>query len=145
MNKRLSSPSPSPQPESDPGRPSSWQAYSDGLCQDCQALCCTLPVEVSPGDLVRLGLLTEIEAQGSLHQAARKLQKLGVIQAFLPSAQAFILGQTVEGSCRYLDHHKRCSVYELRPDVCRTFPSIGPRPGYCPATSRHARSRKAFP
>jgi uncharacterized protein len=37
--------------------------------------------------------------------------------------------------CIYLGADRRCTVYEKRPEVCRQFPRIGPRPGWCPAGS----------
>ncbi|MGL5669527.1 MAG: YkgJ family cysteine cluster protein, partial [Shewanella sp.] len=33
---------------------STWQKYRKGLCDSCHATCCTLPVEVTVSDLVRM-------------------------------------------------------------------------------------------
>ena len=143
MNNPPARQQPPSSPPRDPGRPSTWRAYSDGLCQGCQALCCSLPVEVSIEDLFRLELLLPEEAQVSTRRAMLRLENSGAIQAFLESSNTFILGQTEDGFCRYLGRDRRCSVYEKRPEVCRTFPSIGPRPGYCPANPMKPESRKA--
>ncbi|MAK88221.1 MAG: Fe-S-oxidoreductase, partial [Pseudomonas sp.] len=37
----------------DPERLETWVRYSAGLCRDCHATCCTLPVEVRIDDLIR--------------------------------------------------------------------------------------------
>lgn len=38
----------------DPDHLETWARYGNGLCGDCQATCCTLPVEVRIDDLIRL-------------------------------------------------------------------------------------------
>ena len=43
-------------PRRDPQRPSTWIPYRKGLCEGCWGGCCTLPVEVSASDLIRLAL-----------------------------------------------------------------------------------------
>jgi Fe-S-cluster containining protein len=113
-------------------RPSTWTKYRKGLCENCWAGCCTLPVEVSAMDLIRLELITEDEAAESLKKVARRLLKEGKIQAFQAKSQLFILEQRGGRDCMYLDEKRRCTVYEKRPEVCRSFPKIGPRPGFCP-------------
>ena len=116
----------------DAQRPSTWVRYRNGLCEGCWAGCCTLPVEVSARDLIRLGLTTEEEASLSLKAVAKKLLKEKIIQAFQPKSQLFVLEQKYGRDCIYLDQNRRCTVYEKRPEVCRKFPKIGPRPGFCP-------------
>ena len=117
----------------DPQRPSTWRKYTKGLCTDCWAGCCTLPLEVSASDLIRLGLATEDEASISLKDVAKKLLKQKVIQSFNPKTQIFVMAQVGGRDCLYLDPRTRlCTVYETRPEVCRKFPTIGPRPGFCP-------------
>lgn len=119
----------------DAQRPSTWIKYRRGLCQGCWGGCCTLPVEVSVADLVRLGLTTEEEAAAGLKALARRLQKERIIQVFQPKSQLFVLEQRYGRDCIYLDERTRlCTVYEKRPEVCRQFPKIGPRPGFCPAS-----------
>lgn len=112
--------------------PSTWIKYKKGLCDGCWAGCCTLPVEVSARDLIRLGLITEDEAAESLKKVAKRLMQKGIIQAFQPKSQLFILEQRHGRDCIFLDENRRCTVYEERPEVCRSFPKIGPKPGYCP-------------
>ena len=103
------------------------------MCEGCWGGCCTLPVEVSAADLIRLGLIIEEEAAISLKEVARKLFKKKLIQAFNAKSQLFVLEQRGGRDCIYLDPRTRlCTVYEKRPEVCRQFPTIGPRPGYCP-------------
>lgn len=116
---------------SDVDRPSTWKKYEPGLCNGCRSLCCSLPVEATAQDLVRLGLLSEDEVMGSPRKIARRLMAAGVIQSFRARNGLFTLAQKADRSCIYLKD-KLCSVYENRPSVCRRFPEIGPRPGYCP-------------
>ncbi len=114
-------------------RPSEWTKYRKGLCEGCWSGCCTLPVEVSAADLIRLELITEDEAASSLKKVARRLMKEGIIQAYQSKAQLFILEQRSGRDCIFLGEKNRlCTVYQKRPEVCRVFPKIGPRPGYCP-------------
>lgn len=113
-------------------RPSFWIKYTKGLCKGCWAGCCTLPVEVSAADLIRLELITEEEAALSLKQVAKKLFKQKVIQAYQAKSQLFVLEQRSGRDCIFLGKDRLCTVYEKRPEVCRSFPKIGPRPGFCP-------------
>ncbi len=118
---------------SDPQKPSNWKAYKKGMCEGCWAGCCTLPLEVSAYDLIRLGVITEDEAAVSLKKVAKKLSKEGVIQSYRANSGLFIIEQRGGRDCIFLDEKTRqCTVYEKRPEVCRTFPKIGPRPGFCP-------------
>lgn len=117
-------------------RPSTWIRYKSGICEGCWAGCCTLPVEVSAFDLMRLGLLTEDEAAASLKKAAKRLMKEGVVRSFQQKTQLFVLEQRNGRDCIFLDQNRLCTVYANRPEVCRRFPRIGPRPGYCPKTPR---------
>jgi Fe-S-cluster containining protein len=120
-------------PRSDPQKPSTWKPFKKGMCEGCFAGCCTLPLEVSAFDLIRLGVMTEDEASSSLKKAARRLIKEGVIRSFFAKTGVFIVEQRQGRDCWFLDGKtRRCTVYERRPEVCRTFPKIGPRPGWCP-------------
>jgi hypothetical protein len=103
------------------------------MCEGCFAGCCTLPLEVSAYDLIRLGVVSEDEAAASLKKVARKLSKEGIVRSFFAKTGVFIIEQRHGRDCYFLDEKtRRCTVYEKRPEVCRTFPKIGPRPGYCP-------------
>jgi uncharacterized protein len=113
--------------------PSTWVKYRKGLCEGCSAGCCTLPVEVSSEDLLRLGLANQDEVVGSLKKLARRLIKEGWVGSFRARTGLFTLAE-VRGGCVFLDKDRRCTVYERRPSVCRKFPlELGPRPGFCPA------------
>lgn len=114
-------------------RPSTWKAFRNGMCHGCFGGCCTMPVEVKLSDLIRLGLTDEDEAQTSMKKLAKRLIKEGVISSYRQGTDLFMLSQKANLDCYYLDSKTRlCTVYENRPDVCRKFPEIGPRPGFCP-------------
>jgi uncharacterized protein len=98
---------------------------------------------VSAADLIRLGLVTEEEACDSLAQVARKLARAKLIQAFQPKSQLFVLEQRNGRDCIFLGEDRLCTVYEKRPEVCRSFPRIGPRPGWCPAARKRTGSARA--
>jgi Fe-S-cluster containining protein len=120
--------------------PSTWQKFRPGLCEGCWAGCCTLPVEVTLEDLVRMELATEDETRGSLRKLAGRLTRAGIVRSFRARSRLFVLEQKNNGDCLFLDAQRRCTIYDKRPEVCRQFPSIGPRPGYCPGLRRSARS-----
>ncbi|MEK6577759.1 MAG: YkgJ family cysteine cluster protein [Bdellovibrionota bacterium] len=117
----------------DYNRPSTWVPFRKGLCENCTAGCCSLPVEASAADLLRLELITEDEAAESLKKVATRLLKAGIIQGFQSKSQLFVIEQRRGRDCIFLDENRLCTVYEKRPEVCRKFPKIGPRPGFCPA------------
>lgn len=114
-------------------RPSTWRAYHSDMCTGCWGGCCTMPVEVKSSDLVRLGVASEDEVVGSVKKLAKRLIKEGIIQSYRAGTEFFMLAQKTNRDCRYLNSLTRlCTVYEKRPDTCRQFPAIGPRPGFCP-------------
>jgi Fe-S-cluster containining protein len=123
-------------PKVDAQRPSTWPRYRTGMCDGCWAGCCTLPVEVSASDLIRLELIDEEEAAVSLKAVAKKLMKQKIVQAFNAKSQIFVLEQRHGEDCVFLGRDRLCTVYEKRPEVCRKFPKIGPRPGYCPSRKK---------
>ena len=111
---------------------SSWIKYRAGLCDNCQATCCTMPVEVKTSDLVRIGLIDEFEAGEPAKQIAKRLMKTGKITHFNFRNSIFTLARRANNDCIYLDvQTRRCSIYDKRPNTCRNHPQIGPRPGYC--------------
>jgi Fe-S-cluster containining protein len=126
----------------DAQRPSTWIKYRSGLCEGCWAGCCTLPVEVSAFDLIRLGLITEEQAAESLKKVAKDLTARKLIQAYQPKSQLFVLEQRNGRDCIFLGKDRLCTVYEKRPEVCRRFPKIGPRPGWCPAAAKNTAGKK---
>lgn len=121
----------------DKDRPSTWKPYKQGMCEGCAGSCCTMPVEVKLSDLIRLGLTDEDEAQGSIKKLSKRLMKEGIITSYRSGTEFFMLTQKSNNDCLFLDLKTRlCTVYEKRPDTCRQFPSIGPRPGFCPVTPK---------
>lgn len=125
----------------DVDRCETWTRYRAGLCDGCQAHCCTMPVEVRLPDLVRLGLVDPFEAEHEApKQIARRLEKAGRVDHFNFKHGIFMLARRANGDCLYLDAAtRRCTVYEKRPDTCRKHPQVGPRPGHCPYGPRQAR------
>ncbi|GAB3381216.1 YkgJ family cysteine cluster protein [Azotobacter armeniacus] len=116
----------------DPDRLETWVRYRPSLCRDCQATCCSLPVEVRLGDLIRMGLADAFEQDEPAKQIARRLMKAGIVEHFNHKREIFTLSRHSNGDCLYLEPRTRlCTLYEQRPDTCRNHPQIGPRPGYC--------------
>src|SRR3954462_10518815 len=83
----------------DAQRPSTWKQYKRGMCEGCWAGCCTLPVEVSASDLIRLELVSEEEAAGSMKAVAKRLTKDRIIQAYSAKSQLFVLEQRYGQDC----------------------------------------------
>jgi len=101
-------------------------------------------VDARVPDLVRLGLLTEDEALWSAKKIARKLEGMKMIQSYRASTMKFTLAQRINHDCVFLDETTRlCTVYENRPDVCRKFPEVGPRPGWCPESRKKHPARSS--
>lgn len=111
-----------------------WVKYRKGLCDTCNAVCCTMPAEVRVRDLVRMGVVDEFDLDTDLKQLAKRLQKQGIIEHFNFRYGIFTLARRTSGDCSFLDTKtRRCTVYENRPDTCRKHPeTLGPRLGYCP-------------
>ena len=110
-----------------------WTKYRAGLCDDCRANCCRMPVEATMQDLIRMAVLDPFEAQEPLKRIARKLKKAGIIDHYNPSRAIFTLARRANSDCIYLDAQtRRCTTYETRPEICRNHPQIGPKPGHCP-------------
>ncbi|MEY4631567.1 MAG: hypothetical protein RIQ81_1687 [Pseudomonadota bacterium] len=111
---------------------SRWKPYREGMCNGCLSYCCHLPVEASASDMVRLGFAEQDEYRDSPRKLFRKLSAQKIVSAFRQKTGLFTLAQKPDGSCIFLGADRRCTVYEKRPEVCRKFPSVGPRPGFCP-------------
>ncbi len=125
-----------PFPKTDPQRPSTWVEYKKGMCDGCWAGCCTLPLEVSAFDLIRLGQSTEDEMASSAKKASKRLINEGIVRSYNASTGIFVIEQRGGRDCIFLGEKDRlCTVYEKRPEVCRKFPKIGPKPGWCPSNS----------
>lgn len=95
-----------------------------------------MPVEINADDLVRLGIAKQDEVDQSKKRLAKRLRKEGIIASYREGTDLFMLAQRANDDCVFLDLQTRlCTVYDRRPGVCRKFPEIGPRPGFCPAVS----------
>ncbi len=122
----------------DKDKPSTWIKYKESLCRDCMGTCCTMPVEIKIEDLVRLQAISEDDLHISRRKLVNRLKKEGVIQSYRESTQLFMISQRSNGDCHFLDPKSRlCREYPNRPNVCRAFPSIGLRPGYCPKIKKN--------
>ena len=110
-----------------------WVKYRKGLCDDCNATCCTLPVEVRMSDLVRMELISEFEAiEGNEKNLAKQLSKQGLIEHFNFKSGIFTLTRMANSDCMYLDRiSRRCTIYDKRPQTCREHPQVGPKPNHC--------------
>lgn len=113
-------------------RTETWHRYRKGMCDNCRANCCRLPVEMGINDLLRMELVSEFEAEEPLKNIAKRLMKERIVTHFNHRDGIFILSQHSSGDCLYLDRQtRRCIIYEKRPETCRQHPLKGPRPGYC--------------
>ncbi|MCK5783031.1 MAG: YkgJ family cysteine cluster protein [Desulfobacterales bacterium] len=113
--------------------PRTWLRHKKIMCNSCHAGCCTLIVEVTATDLVRLELTDEWEIENTLKSLIKRLKKDRIIKRYNFKTEKFVMEQSSNGDCIFLDQERNCRVYEKRPTVCRNHPVIaGPRPGYCP-------------
>jgi Fe-S-cluster containining protein len=109
-----------------------WHKFRKGMCEDCDACCCMMPVEVRLADLIRMKLVDEFEAGEPLKQVAKRLQQARVVDQFNHASGVFVLARRANGDCLYLTPDtRRCTIYEQRPQTCRNHPQKGPRPGFC--------------
>jgi Fe-S-cluster containining protein len=122
--------------DTDIDRPSTWIPYRTGLCEGCFAGCCQLPVEVNAQDLVTMGLADADDLTGSLKKLAKRLIEAKIVHHFRAASGLFTLAQKGNRDCIFLDNFRRCRIYEKRPTVCRNFPAVGPRSGFCPRQDR---------
>jgi Fe-S-cluster containining protein len=118
----------------DKDNPKTWKNFRAKHCDNCRANCCSMPVEVGLEDLIRLKLVTQEEADGSIKKMVVRLKKERWVRSYREATNLFILEQSPSGDCIFLDNNRKCKVYELRPLTCRKFPTeIGRRVGYCPS------------
>lgn len=114
-------------------KPGTWVKYKKGLCEDCSAGCCTLVVEITHNDLIRLELTDSWEIENCLKDLIKRLKKEKIIKRYNTKTEKFVLEQQRDGACFFLDSNRRCREYDNRPDVCRNHPVVaGPRKGFCP-------------
>ena len=113
----------------DPDRPKTWRKWKKGLCDDCQAFCCRMPVEVTSGDLIRMGICGDFDIELGTKHILKTFK--AEIKSFSKASEKYTLEQLSNRDCLYLDQNRRCSIYDQRPDTCRRHPLVGPRPGFC--------------
>lgn len=116
----------------DAQRPSTWRPYKNGLCETCTANCCTLPVEATLDDLIRLEVTEQFEVDDNFNQMLKRLKKEKIVKSYHAPTKTFILETKNYSDCIFLDSNRRCTVYEKRPETCRNFPKVGPKSNWCP-------------
>lgn len=119
---------------------STWTRYKKGLCDSCVANCCTMPVEVTMNDLIRMQVVDPFDAEEPIKNIAKSLKKQGIIEHFNFKNELFTLVRFANHDCLYLDpHSRRCRIYHQRPETCRNHPQVGPRPNFCPYIAKQAK------
>ncbi|MEK6626449.1 MAG: YkgJ family cysteine cluster protein, partial [Bdellovibrionota bacterium] len=117
-------------------RPQTWGRYRKEHCHNCRALCCSLPVEATAQDLVRMQMLEEFDLTLGEKHLSKCFKDQKRIRSYNKKTAKFTLAQRSNGDCLYLNEARRCSIYERRPETCRNHPKIGPRPNFCPYQSK---------
>ena len=94
-------------------------------CSKCPAYCCSYPeIEVTPRDIERLARHFGIEYR----QAEERYTKHDPVEKV--RLLRHHKDKIFDSVCVFLDQDKRrCTVYEARPAVCRSYPD-SPRCGY---------------
>lgn len=92
--------------------------YFNGNCEECRphcaALCCTGYGFVG---------LTEKEAQSGryLYKEVTESCDCAMCQRMREAGVRYTLLKQADGSCMYLDGERRCSIYENRPETCKSY------------------------
>lgn len=92
--------------------------YFNGNCEECRphcaALCCTGYGFVG---------LTEEEAQSGryLYKETTEGCDCAMCQRMREAGVRYTLLKQADGSCMYLDGERRCSIYENRPETCKSY------------------------
>jgi Fe-S-cluster containining protein len=94
-------------------------------CVRCPAYCCSYPrIPVQPEDVLRLAQHFGLSPES----AARKFTRKGAVRGERILRQQ--PDETYGSVCRFLDlETRRCTVYDVRPGVCREYPGAA-RCGY---------------
>ena len=111
-----------------------WTKHEPWLCETCKANCCYMQIELTIRDMLRMEIVTKAELRTPIEALGKRLKQEGVIEHLFVKERIFILAQTAEKVCPYLDPAScKCRIYKKRPEICRDYPSIGgARPGFCP-------------
>lgn len=121
----------------DKDAPQTWIKYKSGLCNSCYATCCTMPVEITIEDILRLELANQDEMDSSPKKVANRLIRQGVISQYREKTGLFTLTQKSNSDCYFLGSDRLCTVYEKRPGVCQKFPTeMSRKMTYCPYIKR---------
>lgn len=119
--------------------PGTWIKYKSQLCESCHATCCTMPVEVTAEDIVRLELADSDEVEENSKKVANRLIKQGVVSQYREKTGLFTLIQKSNSDCYFLNSFRMCTVYDKRPGVCRKFPTqMSRRIDHCPYIKKKA-------
>lgn len=112
--------------------PHTWIKYKSALCSSCYATCCTMPVEITAEDILRLEL-ADVDEMENPKKVASQLIKKGIVSQYREKTGLFTLTQKSNSDCYFLGPDRLCKVYDKRPGVCRKFPEImSRRLSYCP-------------
>ena len=87
-------------------------------CLRCPAYCCSYPrIPVEPADIDRLATHFGMSPEAASRKFTKKGEEPGErILRHLPDP---VYGT----ACRFLDRAtRRCTIYEARPEICRTYP-----------------------
>ena len=94
-------------------------------CRRCPAYCCSYPrIPVQPSDVERLAVHLGLTPEAAVRKFTKKGEDPG--EVVLRHQPDKVYGTI----CRFLDTEtRRCTVYEARPEICRTYPGTS-RCGY---------------
>lgn len=90
-------------------------------CSNCPAYCCSYDhIEVTDRDLARLARHFELDEATAERRFTKRVEG-GELRVMRHMAD-----EHFGTACRFLDRDtRRCTVYEARPYICRTYPGTG--------------------
>ena len=98
---------------------------TSAMCQQCGGCCRKFPyVELSQEDMERLQGHTGLDSEAFTNGNGKAVEE-------------YFLKFQANGDCVFLKNeggHYACSVYEARPDLCRSYPSSAVQIKFCDAT-----------
>lgn len=105
---------------------------SEEMCQNCARCCQDFPfVEVSAVEISRLEIFTRLNFQQFTNPKGKE------------AADGYFLQSTENGNCLFLgkkDGHAFCTVYEVRPDICKAYPVNEKHMVYCDRVKSNVKS-----
>src|SRR6266702_597015 len=92
-------------------------------CAKCPAYCCSYDeIELKELDIRRLAKHLDLDRETFLRRYTKRGNELSILRHHRDKLYG--------SACVFLDSNtRRCTVYEVRPNVCRTYPDR-PRCGY---------------